>query len=92
LFLFADFDFSGPTVPDFDFIRAAIERMRIQVRRQRREILQIQKAGIATASAKVLLQRMLDSIDGRCADRNRMRAEQPKSPKVLGGGNGEILR
>jgi hypothetical protein len=74
-------------MPDVDFIRAEIERMRIQVGRQRREILQLQKAGIPSVSAEALLQRMLDSIVRLCAERDRMKAELPKTRKVLGGRN-----
>ena len=68
-------------------IRGEIERMRAQVGRQRREILQLQRAGIPTASAEALLERMVSKIDEMCADRDRLKKEQP-SPmkgKVLGG-------
>lgn len=73
-------------MPDIDYIRAEIDRMRVQVGRQRQEILQLQKAGIATASAEALLQRMLDKVDALCAERDQKKAELPKPrPKVLGG-------
>jgi hypothetical protein len=54
--------------------------MRTQVQRQLSEIRQLQRAGVSTASAEVLLQRMLDKIDS-------LRAELPKPTKgkVLGG-------
>jgi len=39
-------------MPDLDSIRSEIQRMRGQIGRQRREILQLQRAGIATASAE----------------------------------------
>ena len=68
-------------------IRGEIERMRAQVGRQRKEILQLQRAGIPTASAEALLERMVSKIDEMCADRDRLKKEQP-SPmkgKVLGG-------
>ena len=48
-----------------DHVRAEIEHMRVQVGRQRKEILQLQRAGIGTASAELLLQRMLAKIDDR---------------------------
>jgi hypothetical protein len=72
---------------DIDFIRTELERMRNQVARQRKEILQLQRAGIPTASAEVLLQRMLDKVDSLCAQRERLKAEQchPMRGKVLGG-------
>ena len=69
-----------------DHIRSEIEHMRLQVGRQRKEILQLQRAGIPTHSAKALLQRMLDKIDHRCAERDRLKAELPRSKgRVLGG-------
>jgi hypothetical protein len=42
-----------------DHLRAEIERMRTQVHRQRGEIRHLQRAGISTASAEALLERML---------------------------------
>jgi hypothetical protein len=74
-------------MPDIEYIRSEIERMRIQVHRQRGEIRQRQRAGIPTASAEALLDRMLNKIDGLCAERDRLKKEQP-SPfkgKALGG-------
>jgi hypothetical protein len=74
-------------MPNLDHLRSEIERMRGQVHRQRGEIRQLQRAGIPTASAEALLERMLNKIDEMCADRDRLKKEQP-SPmkgKVLGG-------
>ena len=51
-------------MPDIEYIRDEIERMRTQVSRQRSEIRQLQRANIPTASAELLLQRMLGKIDG----------------------------
>ncbi|HET7889533.1 MAG TPA: hypothetical protein VFL62_25155 [Bradyrhizobium sp.] len=61
-----------------EHIRSEIEVMRVQVGRQRREILQLQRAGIATAAAEALLQRMLDKIDALCAERDRLKRERPR--------------
>jgi len=74
-------------MPDIEFIRGEIERMRIQVGRQRREILQLQRAGIPTASADALLQRMLDKVDGLCSERDRLKSLKPgpTKGKALGG-------
>lgn len=47
--------------------------MRVQVSRQRREILQLQRAGISTSAAEALLQRMLDKIDALCGERDRLK-------------------
>ncbi len=65
----------GATMPDIEYIRAEIERMRIQVHRQRGEIRQLQRAGISTTSADALLDRMLNNIDGLCAERDRLKKE-----------------
>jgi len=72
-------------MPDLDFIRREIEHMRVQVGRQRREILQLQRAGICTASAELLLSRMQSKIDDLCAQRDRLKKEQPAERRVLGG-------
>lgn len=73
-------------MPDIDFIRGEIERMRVLVLRQRKDILSLQRAGIPTTAADALLQRMLDKIDALCAEREKLRAEQPRSSRrVLGG-------
>ncbi|MCA6121253.1 hypothetical protein J6500_04935 [Bradyrhizobium sp. WSM 1704] len=72
-------------MPTLEFLRSEIERTRVQVSRQRKEILQLQRAGILTSSAEALLQRMLDRID-LCTDRDRMKAQLPKPKgRVLGG-------
>ena len=72
---------------DLGHIRNEIERMRIQVGRQRREILQLQRAGIHTAAAEALLERMLAKIDSFCDERDRLKAEMPAPVRrhVLGG-------
>ena len=74
-------------MPDIEYIRREIERMRLQVHRQRGEIRQLQRAGIPTASAEALLDRMLNNLDGLCAERDRLKKEQPtpSKGKALGG-------
>jgi len=42
-------------MPDMDFIRDEIDRMRGQVAKQRKEILQLQRAGISTAQPSFCL-------------------------------------
>src|ERR1700722_4719539 len=70
-----------------EHVRAEIDRMRVQVGRQRKDILQLHRAGISTASAELLLQRMLAKVDELCAERDRLRKEQggPVKGKALGG-------
>jgi hypothetical protein len=60
--------------------------MRTQVHRQRGEIRQLQRAGISTTSAEALLERMLNKIDGLCAERDKLKKSQPgpTKGKVLG--------
>jgi hypothetical protein len=62
-------------MPDLSFLRAEIERMRYQLQRQRKEIRTLQKAGIPTNSAEDLLERMQTTIDGLCAERDRLTKE-----------------
>jgi hypothetical protein len=80
-------EFCEMTVPDLDHLRSKIEKMRVQVHRQRGEIRQLQRAGTPTASADALWERMLNKIDEMCADRDRLKKEQPSAMKgkVLGG-------
>jgi hypothetical protein len=69
-----------------DHIRAEIERMRLQVHRQRGDIRKLQQAGISTASADAVLERMLNRIDWLGAERDRLKKEQaPVKGKALGG-------
>ena len=56
-------------------IRAEIEQMRRQIARQRKEMLDLQRAGISTRSAEVLLARMLSKVDGLCVERDRLVGE-----------------
>jgi hypothetical protein len=74
-------------MPDIEFIRAEIEHMRTQVGRQRKEILQLQQAGVSAASAELLLGRMAAKIDNLCAQRDALKKELPGHMKgrVLGG-------
>jgi hypothetical protein len=73
-------------MPDIDFIRADIEHRRRQVQRLRSEIRQLQHSGISSASAEALLERMLNNIDQLCAERDRLKKEQPHNKdRVLGG-------
>jgi len=64
-------------MPDIEFVRGEIERMRVLVQPQRREIMQLQRAGIPTSSAEMLLERMLNKIDDLCAERDRLKKETP---------------
>jgi hypothetical protein len=50
--------------------------MRAKTGKQRREILQLQRGGIPTASADTLLQRMLNKVDALCVERDKLKAEQ----------------
>jgi phage shock protein A len=74
-------------MPDIDFIRTDIEYRRRQVQRLRSEIRELQHSGISSVSAEVLLDRMRNKIDELCAERDRLKKEQPghNKNKVLGG-------
>jgi hypothetical protein len=56
-------------------IRAEIEQRRRQIARQRKEILDLQRAGIPTTPAEELLARMLAKVDELCAQRDRLVGE-----------------
>ena len=71
-------------MPTIEFIRRELVRMRGQVHRQRREIRQLQRAGIPTASAEALLHRMLNTVDELCAERDRLKNEQPHGRAARG--------
>jgi hypothetical protein len=72
-------------MPNLDHIRAEIEGMRVQVSRQRKEILKLQRAGINSLPAEALLARTLEKIDNLCAERDRLKKHLPKQATVLGG-------
>ena len=73
-------------MPDIDFIRAEIQRMRCRVVRRRGEIRQLQRAGIPSSSSEALLEKMLNKIDELRAERDRLKREQP------GHNKGKVLR
>jgi hypothetical protein len=60
---------------DLEFIRADIEQRRRQISRQRKEILDLQRAGINTRSAEELLARMLAKVDELRVERDRLVGE-----------------
>ncbi|CUT12624.1 hypothetical protein BF49_3704 [Bradyrhizobium sp.] len=47
--------------------------MRGQIRAQEREIQMLQRAGVATASAELVLSRMRAKIDDLCRERDALR-------------------
>jgi hypothetical protein len=65
-------------------IRADIEHMRRQILRQRREIRDLQRAGIPTASAEELLGRIQSKVDELCSERDRQLGEQRRKYSVTG--------
>ena len=74
---------------DLSFIRGEIEHMRRQILRQRKEIRDLQRAGIATFAAEELLGRMQGKVDGLCVERDRLIGQQrrkyPGTNKVING-------
>lgn len=81
-------------MPDIEFVRPEIERMRAQVARQSKEIFLLQRPGIAAASAEALLVSMLAKIDDLCVQRDELKKSQPgpTKGKVLMVGAGEDAR
>lgn len=73
-------------MPTLEFIRSEIEHMRSQIGRQRKEILQLQRAGISTASAEALLGRMQAKVDDLCDQRDQLLGEEKlKGPSYASG-------
>jgi hypothetical protein len=74
---------------ELDTIRADIEQRRQRIFRQRKEIQELQRAGIPTKSAEELLARMLAKVDELCAERDRLVGEErrtyPGTNKVIHG-------
>ena len=70
---------------DLESVRREIEHMRVQSGRQRKEILQLQRAGIPTASAELLLLRMQVKIDQLCIKREELKKDLSVERRVLGG-------
>jgi hypothetical protein len=70
-------------------IRAEIEHLRRQILRRRREIRDLQRAGIPTTNAEELLGRMQFKVDELCTERDRPLGEQlrkyPGTDKVIHG-------
>jgi hypothetical protein len=56
-----------------DWVRSEIERMRGQIRAQEREIRMLQRAGVPTASAELLLTRTRAKLEDLCRDRDALR-------------------
>ena len=63
------------------FICAEIERLRLHVRRQQKEFFTLQRSGIGTASAELLLARMQASVDALCIKRDKLVREQRIVPR-----------
>jgi hypothetical protein len=70
-------------------IRADIEQRRQRIFHQRKEIQELQRAGISTKSAEELLARMLAKVDELCVERDRLVGEErrkyPGTNKVING-------
>ena len=62
------------------FICAEIERLHLQIRRQQKEVLTLQRSGVGTASAELLLARMQASVDALCIKRDKLLGGQRVVP------------
>lgn len=67
-------------------IRSEIARLRVQIRAQRWDIRDLERAGLSTKSAEGLLLRMQDKVDELSAERDRkvgeLRLSTGKNPKA----------
>ena len=57
-----------------------IERLHLQIRRQQKEVFTLQRSGISTASAELLLARMQASVDALCIKRDKLLGGQRVVP------------
>jgi hypothetical protein len=62
------------------FICAEIERLCLQIRRQQKEVLTLQRSGVGTASPELLLARMQASVDALCIKRDKLLGGQRVVP------------
>ena len=62
------------------FICAQIEKLHLQIRRQQNDVFKLQRSGISTASAELLLARMQASVDVLCIKRDKLVGEQRIMP------------
>jgi hypothetical protein len=67
-----------------DWVRNEITRMRGQIRAQEREVRMLQRAGVPTASAELLLSRMRAKVEDLCRERETLRKAEP--PAISSGG------
>jgi len=84
------FLFYGPSFRDWtmglDHLKAEIEHMRVQIKRQQKDILSLQKAGISTASAVALLEKMHIKTDELIGGRNRLTGEARADHRTYASG------
>lgn len=73
-------------MPTLEYVRSEIEHMRRQIGRQQKEIQSLRRAGIATASAELLLERMQTKVDSLCADRDRLIGDARFAAKTYASG------
>jgi len=58
------------------FICIEIERLRLQIRRQQREVFTLKRFSIGSTSAELLLARMQASVDALCIWRDKLLGEE----------------
>ena len=78
-----------------DHIREEIKRKRVRIGRQRKDIQALERPGIPTAAAEVLLTRMLEGVDALCAERDRLIGEERLTRPTYASGkviNGPMAR
>ncbi len=69
------------------FICAEIERLRLQIRRQQKEVFTLQRSGICAASAELLLARMQASVDALCIKRDKLVRDRRIVPLFMNNGD-----
>ena len=72
-------------MPNVDQLSLDIERMRVRLGRQRKEILELERAGISIVAAEALLQRMLEKSKQLREQRNMLKRELPAQRRAWSG-------
>jgi hypothetical protein len=72
------------------FICAEIERLRLQIRGQQKETLTLQRSGVSTASAELLLVRTGASVDALCIRQGQL--VRDRASCHFARNDGEVIR
>jgi hypothetical protein len=79
-------------MPDIEYIRAEIERMRIPVHRRRGGDQAASKSWYSNRFSRSFAKSDVNNIDGLCPERYRLKGQQPGPTKGEGAGRASVVR